>query len=64
MNQLVPVNGTSANSAETDQQIVLSLREKISNLEKALEKCEQEKYTLECRIEQRHLQVKGCNIAV
>jgi hypothetical protein len=32
-------------------------RERIANLEKALEKCEQEKYTLECRIEQRHLQV-------
>lgn len=35
-------------------------REKIADLEKSLEKCEAEKYTLECRIEQRHLQVGGC----
>ena len=57
MQQTMAVNGSSSSVAETDGQIVLLLREKISKLEKALEKCEEEKYTLECRIEQRHLQV-------
>ncbi|XP_052814982.1 mitotic spindle assembly checkpoint protein MAD1-like [Mya arenaria] len=42
--------------SEADQKTINSLREKVASLERALETCEQEKNTLECRIEQRHLQ--------
>ncbi|XP_033747905.1 mitotic spindle assembly checkpoint protein MAD1-like [Pecten maximus] len=40
----------------TDQKIILQLRERIEKLEKQLEKTEEEKFILESRIEQRHLQ--------
>ncbi|OWF51837.1 mitotic spindle assembly checkpoint protein MAD1-like [Mizuhopecten yessoensis] len=40
----------------TDQKIILQLRERIETLEKQLEKTEEEKYILESRMEQRHLQ--------
>jgi len=43
--------------SELDQQTILGLRERVAALERALEVCEQEKNVLECRIEQRHLQV-------
>lgn len=39
-----------------DQKLILQLRERIENLEKQLEKTEEEKFILESRIEQRHLQ--------
>lgn len=56
LSQLQRASQNGLSSSPGDQQTILHLREKIANLEKALEKCEQEKYTLECRIEQRHLQ--------
>ncbi|XP_060071718.1 mitotic spindle assembly checkpoint protein MAD1-like [Ylistrum balloti] len=40
----------------TDQKIILQLRERVEKLEKQLEKTEEEKFILESRIEQRHLQ--------
>ena len=43
--------------SDLDQQTILGLRERVAALERALEVCEQEKNVLECRIEQRHLQV-------
>lgn len=49
-------NVTHGSMSESDQQIVLQLRERIASLEKSLEKCEQDKFALECRIEQRQLQ--------
>lgn len=42
--------------SEVDKNIILQLREKISALEKELEKSEEQRYILETRIEQRHLQ--------
>lgn len=57
--RLSQVKHTAHNGETTsfhDQQTILHLRERIADLEKSLEKCEKEKYTLECRIEQRHLQ--------
>ncbi|XP_053393249.1 mitotic spindle assembly checkpoint protein MAD1-like isoform X2 [Mercenaria mercenaria] len=56
LSQLQHASHNGVSSSPGDQQTILHLRERVANLEKALEKCEQEKYTLECRIEQRHLQ--------
>ncbi|XP_060570209.1 mitotic spindle assembly checkpoint protein MAD1-like [Ruditapes philippinarum] len=56
LSQVQQASHNGMSSSQGDQQTAIHLRERIANLEKALEKCEQEKYTLECRIEQRHLQ--------
>lgn len=42
--------------SEIDKNTILQLRERISVLEKELEKSEEQRYILETRIEQRHLQ--------
>lgn len=42
--------------SEVDKKTILQLRERISVLEKELEKSEEQRYILETRIEQRHLQ--------
>lgn len=46
----------SVAESEVDQKIILQLRERIASLEKELEKIAEEKFILETRIEQRHLQ--------
>lgn len=42
--------------SEVDKKTILQLRERISFLERELEKSEEQRYILETRIEQRHLQ--------
>lgn len=49
-------SGVSQSQETSDQSLVLQLRERIAFLEKELEKTSEEKYTLEARIEQKHLQ--------
>lgn len=44
---------------ESEQVILLDLRRKIAELEVTCEKLQEEKAVLECRIEQRHLQVSA-----
>nr|XP_022316600.1 mitotic spindle assembly checkpoint protein MAD1-like [Crassostrea virginica] len=49
-------NEVSLSHGKSDQCLILQLRERIAFLEKELEKTMEDKYTLEARIEQKHLQ--------
>lgn len=56
LSQAQQPHSSGESSSASDQQTILHLREQVAELEKRLEACEQEKFTLQCRIEQRHLQ--------
>lgn len=51
-------NKEAASSTQnSEQDMLLDLRKKIAELESMCEKLQEEKNVLECRIEQRHMQV-------
>ena len=57
LNQSVQQHHPGGATSEADKKTIQQLRENVEQLTKQLGKIEEEKYVLETRIEQRHLQV-------